>query len=53
VENLSKTREPVDMDAIYFIAPHPNSVSALVNDFPLNGITKYKSAQVYFTHGKH
>jgi len=53
VEDLLKVREPVDLDAIYFLTPTQSSIAALLNDFPLNGNTRYKSAHIYFTHGKY
>jgi len=41
------------MDAIYLIAPTQNSITAVTNDFPKRGVTKYKAAHIFFTQGKH
>lgn len=53
VEDLFRGREPLDLDAVYFLTPTKSSVAALLCDFPLIEKTKYKSAHIYFTHGKH
>ncbi|CAH1731771.1 unnamed protein product [Aphis gossypii] len=52
VEDLLKVREPINMDAIYLIAPTQNSITAVTNDFPKRGVTKYKAAHIFFTQGK-
>ncbi|XP_026819232.1 syntaxin-binding protein 1-like [Rhopalosiphum maidis] len=52
VEDLLKVREPVNLDAVYFLTPTKKSIAALVNDFPKDGVTKYKAAHIFFTKGK-
>lgn len=53
MEDLLKVREPINMEAIYLIAPTQNSITAVANDFPKRGVTKYKAAHIFFTQGKH
>jgi syntaxin-binding protein 1 len=50
---LLKVREPVNLDAVYFLTPTQKSIAALVEDFPKNGVKKYKAAHIFFTEGKH
>jgi len=45
---LEKKREPISMEAIYFLTPSEESVKLLMEDFS-KAITQYKAAHVYFT----
>ncbi|XP_060845420.1 syntaxin-binding protein 2-like [Rhopalosiphum padi] len=49
VEDLLKVREPVNLDAVYFLTPTKKSIAALVEDFPRDGVKKYKAAHIFFT----
>lgn len=53
VEDLFKVREPINLDAIYFLTPTQNSINALINDFPKNGPTRYRAAHIHFTGRKY
>ncbi|VDD83117.1 unnamed protein product [Mesocestoides corti] len=48
VENISKTRKVLPMEAIYILHPNKESVSRLLKDFTSNP-KHYTSAYVYFT----
>ena len=50
VEDLHKRREPLPaQDAVYFLAPTPKSVDALVADFAARDAPNYRAAHVFFT----
>lgn len=49
VENLSRTREPLPMEAIYLITPTEESMDLMLADFGEPSRRVYKAAHVYFT----
>lgn len=49
--DVDRARFP-DMEAIYFITPTEESVSALIEDFANPADLKYKAAHVYFSQGE-
>lgn len=49
VEDIAKNREPLPMDAIYFLTPSVESVRYLIKDYEFSKTLLYRFAYVFFT----
>lgn len=49
VEDIAKKRQPLQMDAIYFLSPSIDSVRCLIRDYEFSKTLLYQYAYVFFT----
>ena len=49
VEDLTKGRESLPLEAIYFVSPTDNSIQAIVDDFKDSNNPRYTAAHIFFT----